>query len=281
MAIGRCLAMAAVGAVAALAVGGCAWNRNLIYYEEPDYQFYDGTEGELTSVLLGLGYIGADTVTELDKTTPAKPGFPPRRLTVTRKESSSAVLWGLPFFGRTTQVERLCTDLAPQSVLIPRQRTFSKLESSRQASLCGLLFLRDRMTFQEWRVPLEGEGPSAADLTPVNLIVSEGRSLIAAPLGTYVSSTWDDGSFSNCVLFGLLYRHDYSVPKAGAEARRVLWWLYRSDRHPNGSIERFLLPGFTLSTHERNDDWAFSLFGGFVGVSSVAGERDWRFLWFL
>ena len=240
MAIGRCLAMAVVGAVAALAVGGCAWNRNLFYYEDSDYQFYDGTEGELTSVLLGLGYLGVDTVTELDKTTPAKPGFPPRRLAVTRKESFSAVLWGLPFFGRTTQVERLCTDLAPQSVLIPRH-----------------------------------------DLTPGNLIVSEGRSLIAAPLGLYVSSMWDDGSFVNTVLFGLLYRHEYSVPNAGAEARRVLWWLYRSDRHPNGSIERFLLPGFTLDTHERNDDWAFSLFGGFVGVSSVAGERDWRFLWFL
>ena len=98
MAIGRCLAMAAVGAVAALAVGGCAWNRNLFYYEDPEYRFYDGTEGELTTVLLGLGYLGADTVTELDKTTPAKPGFPPRRLAVTRKESSSAVLFVAPGF---------------------------------------------------------------------------------------------------------------------------------------------------------------------------------------
>ena len=95
----------------------------------------------------------------------------------------------------------------------------------------------------------------------------------------YASERSRNGTIKRKGLFGLLFDQRLS-PTDNTETFGILGFLYRSNRHADGTRERLIFPFIRTTSHEANDSASFSFFGNFLKYERLPdGSTDWTLFW--
>lgn len=120
------------------------------------------------------------------------------------------------------------------------------------------------------------EAPDAPETCISNRFKERFTVLLGIP---YASERSRDGTVKRKGLLGLLFDQRHS-PTDNTETFGILGFLYRSNRHADGTRERLIFPFIRTTSHETNDTASFSFFGNFLKYERLPdGSTDWTLFW--
>lgn len=138
-----------------------------------------------------------------------------------------------------------------------------------QFSLLGLLTYRD---FEDTLVYERGD----PETLKVDLYKDNFRVLLGIP---YKRSRMRDGTIKRSSLFGLLFDQEVA-PAKQTSTLGLLGFLYRHNRHADGTREQLIFPFIRTTANDSSETWSASILGNFLKVERLPnGETDWTLLW--
>ena len=138
-----------------------------------------------------------------------------------------------------------------------------------QFSLLGILAYRD---FKDTLIYERGE----PETLKVDIYKDNFRVLLGIP---YKSSRTRDGTVKRSSLFGLLFDQEVA-PAKQISTLGLLGFLYRHNRHADGTREQLIFPFIRTTVNDTSESWSASFLGNFLKVERLPnGETDWTLLW--
>jgi hypothetical protein len=95
----------------------------------------------------------------------------------------------------------------------------------------------------------------------------------------YLSERERNGSVKRLSLFGILFDQRIA-PSENTSTFGILGYLYRWNRHADGTREQLIFPFIRTATNATTDTWCFSFCGRLFKVERLPdGKTEWALFW--
>ncbi len=138
-----------------------------------------------------------------------------------------------------------------------------------QNILCGLLMAHE---LKDKRVYEQGE--------PETIKVDQYKDKLSFLFGIpYLSERERNGTVKRLSLFGILFDQRIA-PSEKTSTFGILGYLYRRNRHADGTREQLIFPFIRTATNATTDTWSFSFCGRLFKVERLPdGKTEWALFW--